>query len=78
MSGLKEFEAAIFDKGNIASAELNLEEVAVMRGTEQDCLPAQRDTVLAVSLQRMGLCDSASVQLAMADAWAASGDFADP
>jgi hypothetical protein len=31
-----------------------------------------------LSLQRMGLYDSASVQLAMADAWAASGDFVGP
>jgi streptomycin 6-kinase len=31
-----------------------------------------------LSLQRKGLYDTASVQLAMADAWAASGDFVTP
>ena len=31
-----------------------------------------------LSLQRKGLYDSASVQLAMADAWAAGGDFVGP
>ena len=31
-----------------------------------------------LSLLQMGFADSASVQLAMADAWAASGDFVGP
>jgi hypothetical protein len=31
-----------------------------------------------LSLQQMGLADPASVQLAMADAWAASGDLIGP
>jgi hypothetical protein len=31
-----------------------------------------------LSLQGKGLYDSASVQLAMADAWAAGGDFVGP
>ena len=41
MRGLKEFEAAIFDERDIAPAELDLEEIAVVRGAEQHRLPAQ-------------------------------------
>ena len=33
--GLEEFEAAIFDEGNIAPAEFDLERVAVMRGDHE-------------------------------------------
>ena len=46
--GLEEFEAAIFDEGNIAPAEFDLERVAVMRGAEQHRLPAERDSSLTV------------------------------
>jgi hypothetical protein len=54
MGRLEEFEAAIFDEGNIAPAELDLEEVAVMRGAEQHRLPAQRDAGLAVVEHAVG------------------------
>ena len=54
MSGFEKFEAAIFDEGNIAPAELDLEEVAVMRGAEQHRLPAQRDAGLAVVEHAVG------------------------
>jgi hypothetical protein len=51
--GLEEFEAAIFDEGNIAPAEFDLERVAVMRGAEQHRLPAQRDAGLAMVEQAL-------------------------
>src|SRR5271169_5686707 len=54
MCGLEEFETAIFDEGNIAPAELDLEEVAVMRGAEQHRLPAQRGAGLAVVEHAVG------------------------
>ena len=52
--GLEEFEAAIFDEGNIAPAEFDLDRVAVMRGAEQHRLPAQRDAVLAMVEHAVG------------------------
>src|SRR5262245_52332040 len=48
VGGLEESEAAIFDEGNIAPAELDLEEVAVMRSAEQHRLPAQGDAGLTM------------------------------
>ena len=47
MRGLEKFETAVFDEGNVASRQLELERVAVMRASEEHCLAPQRHAAFA-------------------------------
>jgi hypothetical protein len=48
MGGFQKFEPAEFDEGNVAAAELDLEQGAVMAGTKEDRLLLERRALFAV------------------------------
>ena len=54
MRGTRKIVVRQFDEGNIAPAELDLEEVAVIRSAKQHRLSAQRDSSLTVFEHAVG------------------------